>query len=307
MDCEHTHPVVIEAEEHRRRWRDVLSRRIPGFDSLRSILDSFLSRGLDGAILEIKDKNTGTSAQFRKFIVSKGQYGVEIRLKINRKFEPKLRELEMFCAQMGVTGRMANSTGAEAKCLVADFGKDLDKAHAVLVHFLADLHGLSPDSRFAVHWENVSPWNEVIDAPGQEPLSDSEGIKLTKDQYRRATGASMRSATLMGLAALAQVFGIAGIIFSLIFHSDPTSTLTAMAGLYFNAPIIGLVSMALILIGFLAIFTDMYWLSPKKNDPGRNILLSKTPKGAFLVFWGRPINWISFAVMVVAMIRWISI
>ena len=307
MVLEPSHPVVIEAGEHRHRWRNMLSRRIPGFDSFRHILETFLSRGLDGAVLSIKDRKTGTSAEFRKHILSKGKFGIKVRLKLSDKIEPKIRELEMFCAKIGITCQLIDLAGADEKYLTADFGQDLDKAHAVLVYFLADLHGLTSDTRFTVKWENVSPWNEVIDSPGQMPLSDGEGITLTREQYRQATGVSMRSANLMGLAALAQIFGVGGMIISMIWQSDPPITLISLGAVNFNAPIIGLMFMVLTLIGYLAILTDMYWLSSKKSDSRHAVLIPRTTKGAFLVFWSRPINWISVGVMIVAMIRWISI
>lgn len=301
------HPTIRKAYDFYNRWLIALFYRGTGFHHLRNLLDKFLRQGLDGAALELKDRKTGIAVEFRKYIPAKGEFGVRFRLRRAGEIDSDVRALERFCAEHGIaTERETGSAVITDDYLIVNFGKDMESAHAMLVYFLADIRGLPFTSQFDVHLENMSYWDDLVDSPDHVPLSIEDGMNFKKERFNES-GVTWGSLSLMALTSLLQVVGLLGLIFSLIFRWSPQVTLFEIAGIHVTAPIIGLIFAALVLIGFSGIFTDYYWLIPKRYAAGESTRLPKTIKNAFYVFWGRPFNWISLAILAVAAWRWISV
>lgn len=281
----------------------------PRFSSLRSVLETFLDRGLNGASLRIQENRTRFKLQFQKYIVSKGVYGFNLLINYTNESKKYFPEIGDYCVQHKILFNVDELTDNEtSKCIRIDCGKDVDKAHVLLNDILKDVIGLPPNSKFSIDWEKISPWREVIDSPEQEPAPASEGLKLTEDWFRRRSGPGPWPSGPFVVALFFQIFGVLGLILTLLLQEDDWSGVTiAVFDALLEVPWSGLISVLFVLFGFLAIFSDMYWAIPKKRGEKGFDTVPSSLRGALLVFWGRPINWVSILLIFAGVYSWLTV
>jgi hypothetical protein len=278
-------------------------------DTLYGEIGLFLDRGLNGGVLRIRERKSKRSVQLRKYIASKGMYGMELVFQNPDECEDYLERMRNYCTRTQTPSQVEARRDTDGGALIRiDCGKDVDQAHRLLVVFLVDVLGLPANSRFDIETENVSPWMEVIDSPDQKPAAEADRLRLFDEWSKRRSGVSVVSTTVLALVGICQIFGILALLTTLIFQQDDWSGVSiSFAGIIIKIPWAGLISALFIMIGFLAICTDLFWRKPRI---GGGLALDPIPKsvgGALRIFRHRPIYWVSVAILAIAFYTWTSV
>ena len=310
MSSAKTHPVIEESIRLRSRTLALIWDKSCRFHTLRATIKNFLDRGLRDGVLDIKSRKSKHKIEFRKYIVVQGQYGIELVVQDFGGPENHLSQFKEYCIQSGIEFILDQEDDENnVNVLRIDCAKDIDKAHSLLIVLFSEILGLPANCKFDIEERDVSPWMEVIDSPDQRPSPPDEGIKLNDEWLARVSGMRPRSSALSGLASLCKFAGLVGLVATLVFQKGDWAGVTAyISSTVLHVPWSGLVSFILLLIGFLAIFTDAYWRLPKRTGSEVKLVpIPKTFRGMLLVLLGRPINWISVCLLAFAIYSWISV
>lgn len=302
------HPVVKEAIRNRPPFLITMWDRRARFDNLRCEVEMILNQGLNGGILKVRDRKSKNFVTFRKYIVAKGQYGIELIFSNPNQSEPYFEQFRNYCAQTGVAfdieGKPEAGTG---DALRVDCEMDVDKALALLIVILADIFGFPSGSKFDIETEGVSRWKELIDSPGQEETPATEFSKLLKKRLKATHGSGMLSMVLDASAVFCQILGVLGLLLTLVFQQDDWSGFAlSVSGIFMKVPLPGLISVFLIFVGFSGYFTESRWNRPKKGDTTGFVAIPKTLRGLLTNFWGRRLNWVTVILLSVASYTWVS-
>ena len=135
-------------------------------DNLPEVLRTVLKRCLNGGSVVIEDRRTGQFVQFRKYILAKGDYGLELGFPDapwSRAFFPKLRDaLTAKSIRFRETGR---SAGDITNFLHVDCGKDIAKAVEISRLCFFGIFNLARDTRFKSTLSDYASLDEQVDDP----------------------------------------------------------------------------------------------------------------------------------------------
>ena len=300
------HPAIQESFRHRPSFLKSFWDRDGRFDTLRLSLDSLLHRGLDGATLQIEDRESRQAIEVRKYIHAEKRYGIELLLDRNVREMPGFSRYEKLCKEEGVPFRLDNLEDHNHSGKIrVDFGKSVDDAEQLVASFLADVLNLHAGSRFVTNIEGLSPWLETIDSPNQKVAAPLEGIRSTDEWLRRREGAGFLSGVYVAFASLCQLLGMVGLLVTLLFQTTDWSGFTlSLLSKQLSVPWFGAVSIILVLIGFSAVFSNIYWLMPNTGGTEVHATVPKSLRGLAFVYFGRPINWIAIGLLALVILSW---
>lgn len=131
---------------------------------LRRPIADLLKRGYDGGILIIQHTRSEIFLQFRKYIRSRGDYGIELGFPRAKWSEEYFSRLSDYCDDHGIDYILDPSEQAgPIQFLHVDFGQDYDRAYWFTKNVLRDIFNLSSEATYYVHLNNASPRDELID------------------------------------------------------------------------------------------------------------------------------------------------
>lgn len=138
---------------------------------LRKYLQVLLRRGYPGGFMIIRerDKKNGQKRfiQFSKYVASPGRIGIELAFPLSGWSQEYYEQLKELLGVRGITYRVERTGRSDTReFLNVDFARDLDQAESIAQSALHDVFGLAGDSVVDVHYENVSPHDELIDGKG---------------------------------------------------------------------------------------------------------------------------------------------
>ncbi len=303
------HSVIQKAVKSRSRFPVSMWDHALRLDTLYGEIDLFLDRGLNGGVLRIRERKSKRSVQLRKYIASKDMYGMELVFQNPDQCEDYLERMRNYCNQTQTPSQVEARPDSDGGALIRiDCGKDVDRAHRLLIVILVDVLGLPANSRFDIETENVSPWMEVIDSPDQQPAAEADRLRLFDEWSKRKSGFGVVSTTVFALVGICQIFGILGLLTTLIFQQDDWSGVSiSIIGIIIKMPWAGLISALFIMIGFLAICTDSFWSKPRKGGGLAFDPIPKSVGGALWIFRHRAIYWVIVAILAIAFYTWTSV
>lgn len=276
------------------------------FDELQKAIEEFSNRGLHGASLIVRHVKSKNFISLHKYIESRGVYRIEMSFSFRADHKGSYKK---FAEYMNASNLHFDVDPTPISVrdvnIRADFGRDIFIIGEAISYIFREILRLPGDEKFDIEVDNISLWHEIIDTPGQEPAGRVEGFEVTDRWYTRTEGYSMLSATACGLLVIVQMLGIIGLIFTLFFQSENwKSTHIAVGTFDLSVPWPGLVSVCLILLGFLHVLTDPFWVEPKKGQEAGYVRIPRTVKNAFRFIVRGPLNWLIIGLLAAAVYVW---
>ena len=275
---------------------------------LLDMVSEFLSRGLQGSTFTVRNKKSKEAVLLTKQIKSKGDYGLELLLSIEGEPRNNVHLLEEYITNLKTPKISIDRNESEKETQIrVDLGRDVHTTDKVIKYIFENVFRRPVGSKYRLAAENISPWQEVIDSPDQEPAGKIEGGEINDRWMRQNAGFGIASGTAHGLLIWVQLFGAIGLVITLIFQEPDWSGVgSTFGGLHVSIPWLDLISICFILVGLLAIFTESFWVDPKKGMLSGYSRVPRTVKNGFLRLVGDLLNWIYLSLIAVAFYRWNS-
>ncbi len=187
---------VLTAPDTRQAWKDLRAsshelllvnkrqRRLEqDFRHVEAWLEGLLKSGVDGAFVIVRHRGSERFIQFRKYIQSAGDFGLELgfpNVAWSQGYFPKTR---IYCEEMSIPYRIHTET-SDGICgfLYVNCGKDLELAFELTKAIWTRIFNLPEHAQHHIKSHGISYWDELVDRPNQTPLSFREG-------WRRKYGA----------------------------------------------------------------------------------------------------------------------
>lgn len=129
------------------------------YEHLEGALADLLNRGLDNGTLFIKHKNSHRFVQFRKYIRSRINYGIELHFPNAAWSRNYFQRLQDYCETEGLTTtRIVGDDENHMEFLCVDFKCDIERAHAVLGYILHQIFNLPAWEKYYVRLWNARPY-----------------------------------------------------------------------------------------------------------------------------------------------------
>lgn len=127
-------------------------------ESISKPIEDLLVRGYDGGFLIIDASGTNYFTQLRKYIITSDNYGIELSFPKAEWSKDFFTQLVAFCDQNGIKYKISKDRSIQKplEFLQVDFGKDANKAHALIKRIFIEIFGLSENAKLFVRLENAS-------------------------------------------------------------------------------------------------------------------------------------------------------
>lgn len=155
------------------------------YDTVSPVFGRLLRSGLNGGFIIITHARSKTWIQLSKYIRARGDYGIELSVPEVDWTRPYFAQIEALIDRHRLVSRIvAGSDGT--RFLDVDFGKDAQKAAETGRAIFRDVFRAPLSGRFHYETSGIAALDQLIDDPGQEPLSAAEAYK----RFREERGAS---------------------------------------------------------------------------------------------------------------------
>lgn len=140
---------------------------------LEGRLKLLLQRGLENGLLTIKPVNQHQFIQLRKYIKTKGEFGIRLDFPNSEWSTDYYKGVQEALDKLKI--QYAFEYGSDGmQFLTVDFKKNIEMASTALQAILRDVFLFNNEQKYKVQLDNASPWDELIDAPGQLPMTFRE-------------------------------------------------------------------------------------------------------------------------------------
>lgn len=149
------------------------------FEKLAVVLDALRDRGFANGFLVVECRSKRELfLQFEKYILAKGEYGIELAFPLShamKKYEASLVEV---CRSEGLRIRRLSGSGAKPlDFLCVDFGRNTGLASAFAKSVFVTIFGCSLNTKLGVLLENASLENRIVDDPTEVAVYDARSVK----------------------------------------------------------------------------------------------------------------------------------
>ena len=229
---------------------------------LKDLIGQLLRRGFADGFLIIKDKGTGNWIELRKYLFSPENYGLNICFPHLDWSKDQFSLLQKYCDENGIEYQLSKDDHFDRapEYLFIDCKKDFSEADSIVNMIMSSIFGLPKEHELNIELRNISPWNELIDSSNQKRMPFWRGMKQVSERIHRHSGIPLWEFILTKILGFTQLIGTLGVVYVLAFSGPNWSRIRFdTAGLYIDAPTVGIVFLALVLLGIPRFFTRSYW------------------------------------------------
>lgn len=147
---------------------------------LETALNELLRRGLDCGFIVIKIAYSNRFIQFRKYINTPGDCGIQFGFPKVKWSLPYFDNVFEICREIDSSCYVIDDDGVDF--LYVECKKDVGKAHLCAKRVLTEVFGVTDETKLFMTLENAALWDDgLIDGPNKYP---EESIKTTLKRSR---------------------------------------------------------------------------------------------------------------------------
>ena len=280
--------------------------------NLEDVVADFLMRGFEGATLTVHHRKPDIWVRFRKYIVAKGEFGIELCFSDTLSSTKYFAQLREYCVENNISFEIKAEVQAQStRFLCVDCGRDASKAHGLAVTLLTGIVCLPENSLYEMEFRRILPISGPVDTPGRwRPM-----IKAFPGGYKEKLGVSFLEIVSFFCLYIIQLAGIVGLAYTIVAPSGNWRISDfELFEVSFDLPVTGLIWISVIFFGALKSFSRIYWASVSNKTEAVKLLFRESPPDRksfrtilMQLFLNDGLNLVSLIIILISVISWIEV